>query len=107
MSDLVKNRRPIAARHSRWATWLAGWLATKPFVTPNGISVCSAIFAAGAAALLLLGGSLSLVFGALGIQLRLVCNLLDGMVALEGEKKQQVALFIMNFPIVLLIVFCC
>jgi phosphatidylglycerophosphate synthase len=63
-------------------------------VTPNGISVASTVFAsAGAAALLWVGentgavASAGYVFAALMIQGRLLCNLFDGMVAVEGGKK--------------------
>src|SRR5438105_5646972 len=41
----VAERRPIAARSSGWAKWLATRLARSP-VTPNQISLLSILFAA-------------------------------------------------------------
>ena len=61
-------------------------------VSPNLISVFSAVFALGACAVLVVVGEgcwprLCLVAAAVCVQLRLVCNLMDGMVAIEGGKK--------------------
>jgi phosphatidylglycerophosphate synthase len=80
------SRRPLKSRSSGWARSLAAALARSP-VTPNQISVASVIFAAlGAAALVCSGAPWALLACALCIQLRLLCNLLDGMVAVEGGK---------------------
>jgi phosphatidylglycerophosphate synthase len=89
------SRRPIKARETRWASKIAAFLA-KAGVRPNTISVMSAVFAAGA------GGCLAgtsevgsgpaaclFVAAALGIQLRLLCNLFDGMVAVEGGFRTK------------------
>lgn len=54
--------------------------------------------AAGGAALLWLGGSLSLLACAACVQLRLVCNLLDGMVAAEGCKQSALGQLYNEFP---------
>lgn len=88
-------RRPIKARETKWASKIAAFLA-KSGVRPNTISVMSAVFAAGA------GGCLAgtaevgrvpaaclFVAAALGIQLRLLCNLFDGMVAVEGGFRTK------------------
>jgi phosphatidylglycerophosphate synthase len=89
------NRRPIQARNSRWAAASASWLARRG-VRPNTISVFSAVFAA-------LGGmafactarfapaaaAALFVAGAVGVQLRLLCNLFDGMVAVEGGFRTK------------------
>ncbi|WP_202844217.1 CDP-alcohol phosphatidyltransferase family protein [Luteimonas saliphila] len=78
------SRRPIKARGNALVRRIASALASSP-LTPNAISVLSIVFA-GAAALLWLppwGAWLC----ALGIQLRLLCNLFDGMVAVEGGKS--------------------
>lgn len=57
-------------------------------VTPNQISVASVVFAAlGAGALLALAAPAGPLLCAAGIQLRLLCNLFDGMVAVEGGKR--------------------
>ncbi|BAI76266.1 CDP-diacylglycerol-glycerol-3-phosphate 3-phosphatidyltransferase (plasmid) [Azospirillum sp. B510] len=79
------DRRPIATRSARWAQRLAAWLTTTP-VTPNQISLLSAVWAMLGGALLLQGGGPAWIGAALCVQLRLVCNLLDGMVAVEGGK---------------------
>lgn len=88
-----ENRRPISQRSHGWAKWLVGVLV-KSGVTPNFISFTSIVFAA-------LGG---LCFYAIGIatstgdrvmlclgaalfcQLRLLANMMDGMVAVEAGK---------------------
>lgn len=79
MSD---GRRPIATRSAAWAQWTARRM-DRMGLTPNSISVASIGFAAisGLAA----WQGLWLV-AAVGIQLRLLCNLFDGMVAVEGGK---------------------
>ena len=85
--DAEENRRPIKARSAGWAQRAAGSLA-RSSVTPNQISVASAAFAAlGAALLLRYPEPAGLIGCAIAIQARLVCNLLDGMVAVEGGKR--------------------
>lgn len=80
------NRRPIAVRGSGWAQRIAATLA-RSRLTPNQISVLSVLFAlAGAWALLALPGPVGALLCALAIGLRLLCNLFDGMVAVEGGK---------------------
>lgn len=83
----VGARRPIASRSASWARWLAARLAASS-ITPNQISLASIpIAAAGGILIGLSGGSLAWLAAALCVQLRLLCNLLDGMVAIEGGKK--------------------
>ncbi|CAO3435674.1 CDP-alcohol phosphatidyltransferase family protein [Azospirillum endophyticum] len=91
------DRRPIATRSARWAQRLAAWLTTTP-VTPNQISLLSAVWAGIGGALLLQGGVLAWIGAALCVQLRLVCNLLDGMVAVEGGKGSPVGALYNEFP---------
>ena len=79
------TRRPLKSRSTAWAQKLAAYLASTP-ITPNQISMLSMVFAALAGAAFYLGG-LWLLAAALFIQLRLLCNLLDGMVAVEGRKS--------------------
>lgn len=89
-------RRPISARDTRWAAATAGWLARRG-IRPNTISVMSVVFAAGAGACLVgLGHSQSLlarvllpIGAAVCIQLRLLCNLFDGMVAVEQKQRTK------------------
>ncbi|HXE90959.1 MAG TPA: CDP-alcohol phosphatidyltransferase family protein [Terriglobales bacterium] len=88
-------RRPLKSRQAAWAKTLASWL-TRAGVRPNHISLLSILFAAAAAAALYCGRDaeasprIALFFAAAaGIQLRLLCNLLDGMVAVEGGMKTK------------------
>ncbi len=93
MSDERLLRRPIAARSSRWAAAIAGRLA-RWRVAPNAISAASVAFAAVTAAALALARGASggeragwLLLAALAIPLRLLANLFDGMVAVEGGRR--------------------
>jgi hypothetical protein len=98
MSDAEANRRPIAARGSGWAQRLAAALA-RSAISPNQISVASVVFAAIGAALLVWWPSApGLLLCALCIQLRLVCNLLDGMVARKAARPRRWARSTTNFP---------
>jgi phosphatidylglycerophosphate synthase len=98
VTDEESNRRPIAARGSAWAQRVAGALA-RSAVTPNQISVASVFFAAiGATLLVWWPTSPGLVLCAACVQLRLVCNLLDGMVAMEGGKASAVGKIYNEFP---------
>ena len=86
-------RRPLKSRNTRWAVRCAQILI-RFHVRPNHISILSVVFAAlaGVSFLLLnrIGGSVQIVLfltAAACIQLRLLCNLLDGMVAIEGGVR--------------------
>ncbi|MBX3726257.1 MAG: CDP-alcohol phosphatidyltransferase family protein [Xanthomonadales bacterium] len=82
----MADRRPLKSRGTGWARALASALARSP-VTPDQISAASVLFAAAGAALLLCWPTpAGLVLVAVCVQLRLLCNLLDGMVAVEGGK---------------------
>lgn len=84
------QRRPIASRDRIWAKRAASWLVTKD-VTPNLISKASVLFALIAGAAFWLSGGAGvvwLILAALGVQGRLLCNLFDGMVAVEGGKAE-------------------
>lgn len=96
------NRRPLASRQTGWAQRLAGWLAGTG-ITPNGISIL------GIGAALLAGlcfwaagagwpRGLFLILAAAFVQLRLLCNLLDGMVAVEGGRGAPDGGFWNEFP---------
>jgi phosphatidylglycerophosphate synthase len=87
-----ENRRPIGQRNRGYAKYLTRVLA-KAGVTPNFISFTSIVFAslAGlsfyASALSRDGDRIMLLIGAaLFCQLRLLANMLDGMVAVEAGK---------------------
>src|SRR4029450_12338549 len=77
------TRRPLKSRNTAWAASLARWLV-KARVRPNQISLMSVAAAAIAAFALLHGSYLS---AALFIQLRLLCNLMDCMVGVEGGLR--------------------
>jgi phosphatidylglycerophosphate synthase len=86
------SRRPLKSRSTAWAGWAAAAL-TRAGATPNGISAASLVMAAlGALACIAAGRGwiapwLGWVLAAVFIQLRLICNLLDGMVAIEGGRR--------------------
>ncbi|MBS0261107.1 MAG: CDP-alcohol phosphatidyltransferase family protein [Planctomycetes bacterium] len=90
------TRRPIRARDTKWAAATARWLA-RIGLRPNQISVLSAVFGCGAGTAFTLTGlvpsptarTLCYVLAAAGIQLRLLCNLFDGMVAVEGGFRTK------------------
>lgn len=84
------NRRPLTSRSTAWARFLAGVLI-RAGVSANAISVISIVFAAAGAALLSWSPTtVGLIATALCVQLRLLCNLLDGMVAIEGKRQSAV-----------------
>lgn len=94
-----KSRRPIAARSSGFAQKLTQALLKTP-VTPNQISVASIAFAAAGAAALAYAPAYPLLYivAIAGIQLRLLCNLLDGMVAVEGGRGSPVGVLYNEVP---------
>lgn len=93
MSSPDTNRRPLKSRETSWAKSIASAL-TRSGIHPNTISLASIAFAIqGSAALLTtryvdpLPAILFYLLTIVGIQGRLLCNLFDGMVAVEGGKK--------------------
>jgi phosphatidylglycerophosphate synthase len=91
---VAPGRRPLSTRDAAWAKALAKGLANAG-VNPNWISFASILFALGGACCLYRVGEaqgrerLLLAVGAIaGIQLRLLANLLDGLVAVEHGRKQ-------------------
>jgi len=86
------DRRPIATRNRKWAQSSTAWLASRN-VSPNAISV------AGVCACIIGGIALGLtsiadyrilwLIGALGAQLRLTANMLDGMVAIASSRTSK------------------
>ena len=96
--SIPEARRPLASRSTRWASFLAT-RAVRAGFTADGISILSLLVAAaGAAALLLLPRPWNLLACAAGIQLRLLCNLLDGMVAIEGGRKSKLGVLYNEVP---------
>jgi phosphatidylglycerophosphate synthase len=98
------SRRPLGSRDTAWARALARRLAAGR-LTPNQISMAGMGFA-GLAGLAFYGAGqaegalrgLLLVAAALGCQARLVCNLMDGLVAVEGGKRTADGAFWNEFP---------
>jgi phosphatidylglycerophosphate synthase len=90
----IPGRRPLKTRQRAWVQALARGLASAG-IAPNQVSLASLAFAALAgAALVALPFAASaplraalLVAAAAGIQGRLLCNLLDGLVAIEGGRR--------------------
>jgi phosphatidylglycerophosphate synthase len=87
MADGV-NRRPLKTRDKGWAQALAR-LAPRVGLTPNGISTLGVFCAAGGAAAFLYAPANRWLWlaAAAGIQLRLLANMLDGLVAVEGGHQ--------------------
>src|SRR5438093_7325644 len=87
------DRRPIATRNRKWAQAATAWLAARN-VSPNAISI------AGMSACIVGGIALGLtsisdyrvlwLVAALGAELRLTANMLDGMVALASRRASKV-----------------
>ena len=91
-------RRPLSSRNTAAARWLARRLAATE-ITPNQISLASIGFAlVGGLLLLRPDWPVALVFAAICIQLRLLCNLIDGMVAVEGGKGTPVGALYNEIP---------
>src|SRR5882724_3241928 len=86
------DRRPIATRNRKWAQSSTAWLASRN-VSPDAISI------AGMCACIIGGIALGLtsivdyrilwLIAALGAQLRLTANMLDGMVAIASSRTSK------------------
>jgi phosphatidylglycerophosphate synthase len=87
------DRRPISTRNRKWAQATTTWLATRN-VSPNAISIagmCACIVAGIALAVTSIAEYRILwIIAALGAQLRLTANMLDGMVALASGGDSRV-----------------
>jgi len=91
------NRRPLRSRQTAWAQAAARRIDGAG-ITPNMISagaVLAAVVGGGSLALVGLIGDMVVLRGALllvaalAIQARLLCNLFDGLVAIEGGKAAK------------------
>lgn len=87
------SRRVIPTRSRKWAVDTAHRLQQMG-ATPNAISMASVLFAAIGCALYIASGHVGdgsratlLILAALAIPLRLLCNMLDGMLAVEGQLQ--------------------
>ncbi|SRR6266481_2402528 len=92
------DRRPIRSREARWAQAAASYLAGLG-VSPNQISLTSMLAAAvGALCLILFSQPWNAIGCICGAQMRLLCNLLDGMVAVEHGKQTQLGILYNELP---------
>ncbi len=89
------SRRPLRSRDTAWAKYAAGKLAARN-ISPNQVSLFSIAAAALAGCCLVLtravpgnGANVLFVLAAGFVQLRLLCNLLDGMLAIEAGKQSK------------------
>jgi phosphatidylglycerophosphate synthase len=87
----LSARRPLKSRSAAWASGLSKALL-KSGISPNQVSVASSLFAILAAVFMVkgsewIGHTAAWILSAICIQLRLVCNLMDGMLAVEGGRK--------------------
>jgi phosphatidylglycerophosphate synthase len=86
------DRRPIATRNRKWAQHVTAWLASRN-VSPNAISIagmCACVIGGIALSLTsIVGFRILWLIGALGAQLRLTANMLDGMVAIASSRTSK------------------
>lgn len=95
---MEENRRPIKTRSAGWARRITAELVMRD-ISPNQISVASMLFALfGAVTLYIDNGVAGSICCVIGIQLRLLCNLFDGMVAIEGGKQSAIGSLYNEFP---------
>lgn len=95
MGPTSAPRRELATRNAGWARAFAGWLG-RVGVRPNAVSIAGVAFALGASVAFYFApaftggrGAALLLVAAASVQLRLLCNLLDGMLAVEGGFKSK------------------
>jgi phosphatidylglycerophosphate synthase len=86
------DRRPIATRNRKWAQDATVWLASRN-VSPDAISIagmCACIIGGIALGVTSIADYRILwLIGALGAQLRLTANMLDGMVAIASSRTSK------------------
>lgn len=98
------DRRPLATRRRRWPHAIAARLA-RAGISPNAISVAGLAFGILAGGLLAttahvtpIAARLLFLAAAGAIQLRLLCNLLDGLVAIEHGKASRLGELFNEIP---------
>jgi phosphatidylglycerophosphate synthase len=102
--EMTSPRRELATRRAGWAKAIARNLAAAG-VTPNAVSIAGVGFALAAGAAFAAAGGytsssrpLLLVVAAAAIQLRLLCNLLDGMLAVEERLRSATGEIFNDWP---------
>ncbi len=92
------ERRAVSSRSNTLIRRLAGTLA-RTSVTPNQISTFSVLAALLVPlGLFVCGGAVGCALALLGVQLRLLANVVDGLVAVEGGKSSVVGALYNEFP---------
>ena len=103
------QRRPIKLRSAPFAVQLSSFLV-RMGVTANQVSIMSLVFALTGAGLLFLSSTdagivahpataaIALTLAAVCIQLRLLCNLVDGLMAVECGKSTKCGELFNEFP---------
>lgn len=102
--EQAADRRPLATRARRWPHVAAGLLARRG-ISPNSISIAGLVFGVIAGALLAgtahappIPARFPFLLAAGAIQLRLLCNLLDGLVAIEHAKASRLGELFNEIP---------
>ena len=102
--DLQENRRPLKSRQRLWAHRLAHFFVSAG-ITPNQMSAASMVAALfgggaylGATAATPPASRLLFIAAAICIQLRLLSNLLDGLMAIEEGKRTATGALFNEFP---------
>jgi phosphatidylglycerophosphate synthase len=92
------ERRQVSSRSNGLIQGLASWLA-RTDISANQISAFSIVASlAVPAGLFFLDGWAAVIVALVGIQLRLLANVIDGLVAVEGGKASPVGALYNEFP---------
>lgn len=91
------ERREVASRNTSWAQNVAQYLAQHN-ISPNTISIMSIVFSALSVVPLFMGYMFAPIIVIIGIVLRLLCNLFDGMVAVEHQRSSVIGPLFNEIP---------
>lgn len=97
--EAASNRRPLKSRTTRWASLVAR-AALAAGLTANQVSFLGIVIAAVGSSALIEGPGQPWLFliAALCIQLRLLANMIDGLVAVEGGRGGPTGAIWNEFP---------
>ncbi len=93
-TNVTGSRRPLQTRSKKWAQELAAWMARTGF-SPNGVSLLGLAIATLGSGAMLKGWWWA---AAVCVQLRLLCNMLDGLIAVEHGKGDKLGGFFNEVP---------
>lgn len=98
-SGSAANRRPLKSRTTWWA-WLASRVVLASGISANGMSILGVVIAAAGSAALVFAPDRPWLFlvAALCVQLRLLANMLDGLIAVEGGRGSPTGAIFNEFP---------